>query len=138
MRIAQAAIWLGVALCLWLVFFSPPNPSDRAIDGLVAPFGATFILCAAVAFEIYLRLYVVRIEKESDTLLVTTLATLHHRRVWLPVAATSLGDTHHEQAPAFLAPGYDTSWRGLRVKGRMLPFIVDVTATTRSFSSSAR
>jgi len=127
-RIAQAAIWLGGGLCLWLTFFAPPNPADRPIDHLVASVAAILMVFAAVAFEFYLRLYVLRIEREGEVLLVTTLATVHHRRVRLDPGGTSLGETRRERAPAFLAPGYDNSWRGLKAKGHLFPFIVDTTA----------
>ena len=129
-RIAQAAIWLGAAACLWLAF-STVNPSDDSLDRLVVYLAAAFMLCAVVAFEIYLRLYVLRIEGERDTLVVTTLATVHHRSVRLPVAAVSLGRKRREQAPPIRAPGYDNSWRGLRLEGQRFPFIVDVTEPTR-------
>ena len=126
-RVAQAAIWVGAALCLWLVLSPPPIPTDGSVDQLVASLGAALMLCAIIAFEVYLRLYVLRIDRELDTLVITTLATVHHRRLRLSVTALSLGQIRRERAPAALAPGYDTSWRALKVKGQTFPFIVDVT-----------
>lgn len=127
-RIAQATLWLGAALCLWLVLSRPLIPTDGSVDQLVASLGAAFMLCAIIAFEVYLRLYVLRIDKDHDTLVITTLATVHHRRVRIPVTGLSLGQIRRERAPAALAPGYDNSWRALKVKGQTFPFIVDVTA----------
>jgi len=127
-RIAQAAIWLGAGLCLWLTFLAPPNSTDQPIDQIVTSVAAFLMVCAVLALEVYLRLYVLRIERDGGVLLVTTLATLHHRRVRLEGISTSLGETRRERAPAFLAPGYDNSWRGLKAKGHLLPFIVDTTA----------
>ena len=130
-RVAQAAIWLGAGLCLWLVIFTAPNPTDGPADRIVAAVAAVFMLCAVLAFEVYLRLYVLRIEHEENVLLVTTLATIHHRCVRLDASTTSLGETRRERAPAFAAPGYDNSWRGLQAKGQIFPFIVDSTKPTR-------
>jgi 4-amino-4-deoxy-L-arabinose transferase-like glycosyltransferase len=127
-RVAQAAIWLGAGFGLWLVFLAPPNPADQSSDQIVASVGAIFTGCAVLAFEIYLRLYVLRIEREGDVFLVTTLATLHHRHLRLDRDSLSLGETQREQAPAFLVPGYDNYWRGLKTKGHLLPFIIDTTA----------
>ena len=130
-RIAQAAIWLGAALCVWLAFFSPSNPADQPLDKLVAVAGASVTLSAAVLFELYLRLYVLRIEREGDALLVTTLATAHHRHVSLDLRATALGDVRHEEVGPGLAPGYDNLWRSLKAKGQRLPFIIDLTPPAR-------
>jgi hypothetical protein len=127
-RIAQGAVWMGAGLCLWLAFFAPPNPADQSTDRIVASVAAILMVCAVLAFELYLRLYVLRIEREGGVLHVTTLATLHHRRVLLESGSTSLGETRRERAGAFLAPGYGNSWRGLKAKGHLLPFIVDTTA----------
>jgi len=71
---------------------------------------------------------VLRIELDSGVLLVTTLATLHHRRVRLEGISTSLGETRQERAHAFLGLGAGNSWRGLKAEGHILPFIVDTTA----------
>lgn len=130
-RVAQAAIWLGAGLCLWLVFYTAPNPADGPADRYVAAVAAILVVCAALAFEVYLRLYVLRIEREANVLLVTTLATFHHRCVRLDASTTSLGETRRARAPAFAAPGYDNSWRGLQAKGQIFPFIVDTTQPTR-------
>lgn len=127
-RLAQAAIWLGAGLCAWLAFIVPPNPTDGPADQLVVLIGAILMIAATLAFEVFLRLYVLRIEREGGVLQVTTLATCHHRRTRLDTAATSLGETRREQAPAFLAPGYNNSWRALKAKGHLFPFIVDTTA----------
>jgi len=127
-RIAQAAIWLGAVFCLQLVFPMPPYPAYHVTDQIVAYVAAVLMVCAVLAFEIFLRLYVLRIERQGSVLFVTTFATLHHRHVRLDQDSLALGETRHEQASAFLTPGYDNYWRGLKPKGRLLPFIIDTTA----------
>jgi hypothetical protein len=130
-RVAQAAIWLSAALCVWLAFLAPASPADQALDEFVAAAGACLMLSAVVLFELYLRLYVLRIERDGDTLLVTTLATAHHRHVSLNLTAIEMGDARHEESGASLAPGYDNVWRSLKAKGQRLPFIIDLTPPAR-------
>lgn len=126
-RISQGVIWLGAGLCLWLALFAPLAPTDASGDRIVASVGAILMVCAVVAFELYLRLYVLRIERRGSVLLVTTLATLHHRHVIVDPRSASLGETRREKAGPLLAPGYDNSWRGLKAKGHLLPFIIDTS-----------
>jgi len=128
-RIAQAAIWLGAVLVVWLAFFAPANPNDQAADKIVAIAGAVFMIAMVVLIEGYLRLYVLRIERTGDTLIVTTLATLHRRTATVDLSATELGAIRRDQAPPGLAPGYDNTWRSLKAKGQPFPFIIDLTAS---------
>lgn len=123
----QAAIWIGTVLCVWLAFVAPPSPVDTSADRIVAQLIALALIGAVAGFELYLRLYVLEIAREGNELRVTTLATMHHRRVRIEADTAELGQTHHERAPPFLAPGYDNSWQGLRAKGHWFPFIVDTT-----------
>lgn len=125
-RVAQAAIWGGAAACVW-VAAAAPRPNDTMADTIVVWVGVIFMLACVAAFEVYLRLYVLRIVRDDGALRITTLSTLHHRCVSVDAETASFSDERHEHAPPGLAPGHDNSWRGLRAKGHRFAFIVDTT-----------
>jgi hypothetical protein len=129
-RIAQVAIWIGASACAWLVFEAPANPNDGLADRIVGIAGAVLLLAALVVFEVFLRFYVLRIRRDGDTLLVTTLATLHHRTARLATVDVSLGPTIRDRSPdSVWAPSYDNLRRGLHAKGYPWPFVIDLTPT---------
>jgi len=125
-RIAQAAIWIMFIL-LAGVMLGPPHPNDTLADGIIGYGGVAFLALCVIGMEIYLRLYVLRIEEDGDAVRITTLATLHRRTLTAPRSDLVLGSERHDYSPVGLAPGVDNTWRGLRRRGQRLPFIVDTT-----------
>lgn len=125
-RIAQAAVWITFA-AIASVMFGPPHPNDTLADHIVGYGGLTFIALCVLGMELYLRLYVLRIEDHGANLRITTLATLHHRTRTVPRADTSFGAERHDYSPAGVSPGVDNTWRTFNVRGQRLPYIVDTT-----------
>ena len=125
-RIAQAAIWIAF-VAIAAVMLGPPHPNDTLADRIVGYGGLAFIALCVLGMEIYLRLYVLRIEDGGADLRVTSLATLHHRTRVLPRADASLGAERHDFSLAGVSPGVDNTWRTFKVRGQRLPYIVDTT-----------
>lgn len=125
-RIAQAAVWIAF-VAIASVMLGPPHPNDTLADVIVGYGGFAFIALCVLGMELYLRLYVLRIEDAGADLRVTTLATLHHRTRTVSRADTSLGAERHDFSPAGLSPGVDNTWRTFKVRGQRLPFIIDTT-----------
>jgi len=125
-RIAQAAIWIAF-IAIASVMLGPPHPNDTLADVIIGYTGLAFIALCVAGMELYLRLYVLRIEESGADMRVTTLATLHHRTRTFARTDTSFGAEHHDFSPVGAAPGVDNTWRTFKVRGQRLPFIIDTT-----------
>jgi hypothetical protein len=121
-RIVQLPVWLATGLIAWLVLFAPPNPNDGPADRWVAWGGLLMMAACVLGVELFIRLYVLRMRIEGDDLVVSSLATVHHRTRRLKLADVTLGDVHRERED-----GVDNSWSGLSVAGQPLSLIVDTT-----------
>lgn len=129
-RIAQAAIWGFGAVIVWLGLFDPsPNVGSAAELVFVRVMGAAAI-ATMIAFEFYLRAYVLRIVRKGDALEITTLATLHHRIVRFDPTEAELDDTRHEISVG-PAPRVNAFWTPLRLPGANFTFIIDETPPAR-------
>jgi hypothetical protein len=125
-RVAQTAIWAGAAALIWL-FFSEDHATLATQDQIAVWFGLVFAIACVLAFEVYLRRYVVAIEREADGLAITTLATLHRRR--LLIRAGMLGQERNDR---FVGRSVvDNNWSPLRLPGIWPPMVVDVTPPAR-------
>jgi len=82
-------------------------------------------MACVLAFEVYLRRYVVRIEREADCLAIRTLATVHQRT--LRIRDGSLGRERNDRSNLPGTPSVDNVWAALRVPGVWPPFILDLT-----------
>lgn len=119
-RVVQGVIWLGVASATgFLITGWRENESDRA--ALIVLALALFV--AAALFEVYLRRYVIHIARVGKTIELTTLTSFRSRTISAPRtvldqrSAEYVDDTH----------GRYSSWRLIKIDGRMLPFILDTT-----------
>jgi hypothetical protein len=125
-RVAQAAIWLAAAALIWL-FFSEDHATMATPDRIAVWFGLVFAIACVLGFEVYLRRYVVAIVREADSLAITTLATVHRRR--LLIKAGRLGQ---ERNDTFSGRSIvDNNWSPLAIPGIWPPMIVDVTPPAR-------
>lgn len=123
-RVAQAAIAAFAATAVWL-FISEDHAGMATADRIAVWFGLLFGLACFLAFEVYLRRYVLRIEREARGLAITTLATVHHAR--LVIRDGSLGRERNDRSSFIGAPTVNNSWIPLNLPGRWPPFIIDVT-----------
>jgi len=123
-RIAQAAIYGFAVLAGWL-FLSEDHAGMAMADRVAVWFGLIFGAACFLAFEVYLRRYVVRIEREAEGLAITTLATVHQRT--MRIHDGSLGAERNDRSYLVGTPSVNNNWIPLRVPGVWPPFIVDVT-----------
>jgi len=126
-RVAQAAIWLGALIILWLCFLAAPNFNNGPADQVVIVAAPIFSAFCVGAFEIYLRHYVLAIAQADDKIIITTLASLHRRTLALDKRRLHLGGQRHEHTLPGLAPGVDNFSSRLRVTGWRWPLIIDET-----------
>lgn len=102
-----------------------PLGQRLAFGGFVAGLGAV----AFVAMHIYAGLYVTRIERSGDLVGVQTMTFTGRQWRTIPAADFDLGELYGEgriftpRGPSVHAP-----WRTLRVRGRRLPFFLDMQA----------
>lgn len=129
-RIAQAAIWLGGAVIAWLGLFDQSGHVGSEAELIFVRVMGVAAIATIIAFEFYLRAYVLRIVREVGVLEITTLATLHHRVVRFDPAEAALGETRHETSVG-PAPRVNAFWTPLRLPGRNFTFILDETPPAR-------
>ncbi|MDZ4761817.1 MAG: hypothetical protein SGJ21_12175 [Alphaproteobacteria bacterium] len=130
-RIAQAAFWVFGVVLVWLAFLDDSavgSPGELIFVRAVGVCAIALIL----AFEVYLRLYVLRIREEGGALEIVTLATLHHRTFRhdpgrYDPGGDVLGATRRERSRSLRAPSVNVWWTPLRLRGRRLPLIIDET-----------
>lgn len=127
-RIAQAAIWAFPAALIWIAATAPAGTSagELALVWSLAAVAAVLLL----AFEIYLRVYVIEISTEREAVRITALATFHHR-VIRPGAIVGLGAERHERGSFGLSPSFNNRWLTLKLPGQWPPLIIDVTPPAR-------
>lgn len=123
-RIAQAAISLLAAGMVWL-FVSEDHAAMTSGDRIAVWFGLIFGVACFLAFEVYLRRYVVEMKRDGDALAITTLATAHRRTV--RIRDGSLGRERGDRSNLVGAPSVNNMWIPLRVPGMWPPFILDAT-----------
>ncbi len=124
-RIAQAAVWIGGALIVWLAFFSNGHVGSAAEQYFVWAMGVASIAVMG-GTEVYLRAYVVRISKDWR---ITTLTFFGERSLIADPAAIRFGAERHDFA--VYRQVVNNFWVPMNVPGEMLPLIVDTTPPAR-------
>jgi hypothetical protein len=127
LRFVQVVLWGGTGIILWLVSQLGQNPRDTLADYIVSGIGALVMVAGVIAYEVYLRLYVVRLEARGANLRFTTLSTFGTRSFEVDPELVYVGAPVRLQTDGLPAPSTDTTHRSLNVVGRKLPLIVDLT-----------
>ncbi len=127
-RFAQAAVWALPVALTWIAATADPATSagELALVWGLAAAAAVLVL----AFELYLRAYVIEITAEDRALRITTLATLHNR-ILRPQSITGLGADRHERGSFGLSPSFNNRWVTLKLPGQWPPLIIDETPPAR-------
>lgn len=133
-RIAQAAVWIGGALIVWLAFFADGHVNSQGEQVFVWVMGAAAALVMA-STEYYLRAYVVQMRLDGG-LRITTLTFFGQRDLVVDPASVQLGKERHDFLIARQV--VDNYWMPLRVPGEPLPLIVDTTASPLNADAFAR
>jgi len=126
-RIAQAAIWLFGAAIVWIAFSEGAYAS--AGEQVFVIVIALTMIGAMIGFVFYLRAYVVRITPGPDGWTITTLDALGETSFAFDPRTATLGETRHDFMVARLI--VDNQWATLRLPGRRIPLILDVTPPAR-------
>ena len=127
LRFVQVVLWGGAGLILWLVSQLGQNPRDTLADYVVSIIGALVMVAGVIGYEVYLRLYVVRLEARNGLLRFTTLSTFGTRGFNVDPEQVYVGAPVRLRTDGLAAPSTDTTHRSINVVGRKLPLIVDLT-----------
>ena len=127
LRFLQVTLWGFTGVILWLVSQLGGNPRDTLADYAIAWIGALVMVAGAIGYEVYLRLYVVRVEARGRVLRFTTLTTFGQHAFDVEPDRVYLGSPTRMRTGGTEAPSTNTVHRSINVTGRKLPLIVDLT-----------
>lgn len=134
-RIAQAAIWIGGGVIVWLAFFSDSRVESYGEQVFVWVMAALSIIVMA-GTEFYLRAYVLQLRAEGAKLAIETLSFFGQRSLSVDLNAITFGRERHDFSNARgIVSNY---WIPLNVPGEVLPLIVDTTATDIDIDALAK
>lgn len=137
LAVALAALWAG-----WAIFQSfGLSPADGgvlkpfwqrlAFGGFVAGLG----VAAAAGMWLYLTLYALQISRHGNRVAIVTMTPAGRREREFPVGDIGESAYYHGRVHHVLSSGRRSSalwvnapWITLRVRGRRLPFIIDLQA----------
>lgn len=125
LRLVQVVLWGTLALIASLFGELKTNPNNGPADAYVFWGGVVLVVGLVVAYEVFLRLYVIDIRVRDGRLIFTTLATVHHHVFSALPGQVTLGPPERWDDPE---TGVATSHRALGIADRDLPLIVDLTA----------
>lgn len=123
-RVAQGAMWVGVIAIATIPLNSPPM---SGADMGVFIGGVALVLGAAIAVEIYLRRYVVAIDRADDGAVFTTLTTFATMRRKRGRGEIRYAGRRHDQSNIPVAPSVDNHWVSLHTATGQFAYLVDVT-----------
>jgi len=89
-RIAQAAIWIGGGVIVWLAFFSDSRVESYGEQVFVWVMAALSIIVMA-GTEFYLRAYVLQLRAEGAKLAIETLSFFGQRSLSVDLNAITFG-----------------------------------------------
>jgi hypothetical protein len=126
-RIVQVAMWAFTAAMIWIAIDPATAQVSSPGEMIFAQGMAGAAIVLALATEVFLSRYIIRITREGDALAVTTFLTLMHWTAHKPRRSVNLGRLRKDELRTAAAPSVSNQWRTLNVEGHILPYILDLT-----------